>query len=117
MENTERKLHEMGERISELIKKQGLSQRDVAEAMEISQGSVSQMCRGQISPTLRWVFEIADLLGTTTAYLVDGVVDDGLRTLPKKKDIEAMHDMYKRKIIDSELYIEFLEKKLKEVAE
>lgn len=117
MENTEKKLHEMGERMMALIKKQGLSQKDIAEAMEISQGSVSQMCRGQISPTLRWIFEVADLLDTTPAYLIDGVVDDGLRTIPKKGDINAMHDMYKRKIIDSDLYIQFLEKKLQEVAE
>lgn len=117
MENTEKRLFDMGQRISGLIKTQGISQKDVAEAMDISQASVSQLCRGQMSPTLRWIFEIADLLDTTPAYLIDGVVDDGKRTIPKKEDIAAMHGMYKRKIIDSDLYIQFLEKKLQEVAE
>lgn len=116
MDNNEIRLSQMGHRLAELTKQAGLTQKDVAEALDASAGYVSQIFRGQVSPTLRWIFDLADLLDTTSAYIIGGVVNDGTRTLPKKEDIDAMHGMYKRGIMDSDLYIQFLEKKLKEVA-
>lgn len=113
---TEVRLSQMGSRISGLLKNADLAQKDLAEYMEVNQSHISQLTRGQLAPSVRWIYELADFFDTTPAYIIDGVVDDGMRTLPKKDDIEAMHSMYKRNIMDADLYIQFLEKKLREVA-
>lgn len=114
--NTEIKVRQLGIRIAERLKDKRLTQKELAEMLGASPSTISQICTGKTAITISWLYEIAELLDTTTAYLTDGVVGPGV-VRPKKQDIESMHGLYKRKVIDSELYIQFLEKKLDELAE
>lgn len=63
----------IGERISELRKKQKISQVQLAKALDVSRQAVSKWENDQTSPDTINLIRLADVLGTDTEYLATGV--------------------------------------------
>lgn len=64
----------LGERMKDRRIELGMSQRDLAERAQVSQGMVNQMERGTKSPSLQLGFIIAKVLGVSVNWLLG--VDD-----------------------------------------
>lgn len=62
----------LGERITELRKTSGLSQYDLANAMEVSRQAVSKWESGQSSPDANHLVHLAEILDTDIEYLTTG---------------------------------------------
>ena len=60
----------LAEKILKLRTARGLSQGDLAEALEVSRQSVSKWETGQSVPDLDKIIKLADLFGVTTDYLL-----------------------------------------------
>jgi transcriptional regulator with XRE-family HTH domain len=63
---------EISQRINLARLQKGLTQDDLARARGIAQGTVSQKLSGQRGWTIEDIKVYADLLGTTTDFLIDG---------------------------------------------
>jgi transcriptional regulator with XRE-family HTH domain len=61
----------LGKRIRELRLKAGLTLTELAKATGISIGTLSQLERGLVSPTVRTLFTVGDALGVAPAWLID----------------------------------------------
>ena len=62
----------IGERISELRKKQNISQVQLAKVMNVSRQAVSKWENDQTAPDTVNLIRLADLLGTDSEYLATG---------------------------------------------
>ncbi len=60
----------IGERLVQLRKEKGLSQEDLAGRLNVTRQAVSNWERGKAQPDLEMVGKLADLLGTSVAYLL-----------------------------------------------
>ena len=82
----------VGENISERRRRLGLSQKELADRLEISQDAMARMEKGRIAPKMGRLQDVADNLQCTVAYLFrtnDEATDeraasiaDILKTLP-----------------------------------
>ncbi|WP_342358674.1 cupin domain-containing protein [Terrarubrum flagellatum] len=61
----------LGRRIRELRSKAGLTLTDLSKATGVSIGTLSQLERGLVSPTVRTVYTVANALGVMPAWLID----------------------------------------------
>jgi len=68
-----------GERIREARKAKGLTQKQLAEKMQISYVNISQLERGDRSPSIDTLNRIAAALEITTAHLIGYAVEDTQR--------------------------------------
>lgn len=59
----------VGENISEMRRRLGLSQKELAERLEITQDAMARMEKGKIAPKMSRLPVIANTLGCTVAYL------------------------------------------------
>ncbi len=55
----------IGNRIKELRKQNGLTQQELADRSELTKGFISQLERGQVSPSVTTLFDLIECLGTT----------------------------------------------------
>ena len=69
----------LADKIIELRKKNGWSQEDLAEKLDVSRQSISKWESGVQEPRAQRIAELAKLLDTTTAYLL-GDSDDPSNT-------------------------------------
>jgi transcriptional regulator with XRE-family HTH domain len=67
------------ERLSEQIKKQNLSIRQLAERMDMTPTTIFRYARGQRVPRANEILKASDVLGVTCDYLV-GLSDDPKKT-------------------------------------
>ena len=67
---------EFHEKLQELRKNRGLTQEELAEAVDISTGYMAQLEGANcfFCPSLKTLFKIAEVLGTTVSKLTD--IDD-----------------------------------------
>ena len=70
----------LGSRISELLNKSGMTQRELAEKIGVTGASVHRYINGDRNPKGSTIVKIADALGTTSDYLL------GLKPGPLKED-------------------------------
>lgn len=105
---------EMGSRIQDLIIRSDFTADELTELFGYGPKTIIRVINGTTVPNVNQLIELADALDTTPSYLLDGTVSSKL-VIPKREDIYQMQNMYKRKVIDADLYIQFLEKKLLEV--
>lgn len=70
----------LGSRISELLNKSGMTQRELAEKIGVTGASVHRYINGDRNPKGSTIVKIADVLGTTSDYLL------GLKPGPLKED-------------------------------
>lgn len=61
----------LGRRIRDLRSKAGMTLTDLAKATGVSIGTLSQLERGLVSPTVRTVYTVANALGVMPAWLID----------------------------------------------
>lgn len=71
------KLQATAKRLKTLMKEKGLSTKDLAEALGISPGAVSQWRSGTSKMSREKIEEVAALLETSPLYLSQGYADDG----------------------------------------
>jgi len=62
---------QLGKRIRDLRREAGLTLTDLARATGVSIGTLSQLERGLVSPTLRTLFTVGNALGVAPAWLID----------------------------------------------
>jgi len=62
---------QLGQRIRELRQKAKMTLTDLAKATGVSIGTLSQLERGLVSPTVRTVFTVGNALGVPPAWLID----------------------------------------------
>jgi transcriptional regulator with XRE-family HTH domain len=71
--------------IKELRKKEGWSQKELAEKLKVSESAVSMWERGQRTLDIERSVEIANLFDVTLTYLVTGKESDINQTSPKEE--------------------------------
>ena len=59
-----------GERIKELMKEQGITNKELAEAVGVTEAMISYIIRGQRDTTVRVISQIAGRLGVTVNDIV-----------------------------------------------
>ena len=62
----------VGVRIFELLKNNGMKQKELAECVGMTEASISRYIRGNRTPNGRNIVKIASVLHTTTDYLLYG---------------------------------------------
>jgi transcriptional regulator with XRE-family HTH domain len=62
---------QLGQRIRDLRSKAGMTLTDLSKATGVSIGTLSQLERGLVSPTVRTVYTVANALGVMPAWLID----------------------------------------------
>lgn len=70
----------LGSRISDLLNKSGMTQRELAERIGVTEASVHRYINGERNPKGSTIVKIADALGTTSDYLL------GLKPGPLEED-------------------------------
>ena len=58
---------EIGKKIRDLRKQKGLTQQELADRAELTKGFISQLERGQVSPSVVTLFDLIECLGTTAS--------------------------------------------------
>lgn len=66
----------LGGRISELLLRQGVSQKELAERIGVTEASMSRYIKNEREPKAAIVANIATALHTTTDYLLGAVKED-----------------------------------------
>jgi quercetin dioxygenase-like cupin family protein len=61
----------VGRRLKELRRSRGLTLAQLAERTNLSVGSLSQVERGLVSPTIRTVYAVSTVLGVSPAWIID----------------------------------------------
>lgn len=56
---------QIGNKIKNLRKRNGLTQQELADRTELTKGFISQLERGQVSPSVVTLFDLIECLGTT----------------------------------------------------
>jgi len=87
----------IGNRITELRKKKGWSQTELAKQIKVSREAIGKYERDEAQPSVETAKKIADTLEVTLDYLVD---EDALPTFDKKtvgrlKNIQQLDDTNK----------------------
>lgn len=80
----------LGERISELLEKNGLSQRELAERVDVTEVSMSRYIKGDRVPKGPVIARIASALHTTSDYLLGQ---------EREEDPELVYDQTRRAIM------------------
>ena len=60
----------LADKITDLRKKQGLSQEELAEKLNVSRQSVSKWESAQATPDLKRIIEMSKLFGVSTDFLL-----------------------------------------------
>jgi len=63
--------HKLGQRIRSLRAMAGMTLTDLSKATGVSIGTLSQLERGLVSPTVRTLYIVANALGVMPAWLID----------------------------------------------
>lgn len=63
---------EIGDRIKKSLECKGMSQRQLADSLDMTEVSISRYIRGQRIPSAQIIGRIANAIGVTTDYLITG---------------------------------------------
>ncbi|ELR66133.1 Putative transcriptional regulator [Photobacterium marinum] len=77
------------ERIKRLAKIQGISQKQLGEALDLQQGTMSRKLSGKYGIEVRELEKIAATLNTSISYLLTGQIDTGTRATTAISDETA----------------------------
>lgn len=80
-------MNTIGRRIAQLRKEQGMTQEELAQKLDVSSQAVSKWENDVSCPDISLLTQLADVLHTTTDYLLSGKTDE-VRCIPadKRKD-------------------------------
>ena len=79
---------DVGKRIKDLRQQNGLTQQELADRAELTKGFISQLERGQVTPSLVTLFDLIECLGTTPA--------DFFRDSSKEKIVFSEKDFFEK---------------------
>lgn len=71
MNNPDEETQRLGQRIRDLRLKASMTLSELAKATGVSIGTLSQLERGLVSPTVRTLYTVANALGVMPAWLID----------------------------------------------
>ena len=109
----------IGERISELRKRQEMSQGQLAEAMGVSRQAVSKWENDQTSPDTIRLIQLADVLDSNVEYLATGramvyrrppVVIKTVETKIEEKPVEKIVEKVVERIVKQPPEVQYVEK-------
>ena len=67
---------QIGKRIRDLRNRKGLTQQELADRAELTKGFISQLERGQVSPSVVTLLDLIECLGTTASdFFKEGRTD------------------------------------------
>ena len=89
----------LGERIGELRKLSGMSQLDLARAMEVSRQAVSKWETDQTSPDASNLIRLSDILDTDIEYLTTGRRTYGRRPPVVIKTTETIEKVVEKPVV------------------
>lgn len=79
-----------GERITELRKKNGVTQEQLAEKIGVTRQTISKWELDQSTPDLEYISILSDNFNVSTDYLIKGSVDNGVESIEvQKKDAKS----------------------------
>jgi HTH-type transcriptional regulator xre len=79
------------ERLKKLRKKAGLTQKQIAEKLQVGQNSYSNWEKGNRTPIQPTIEKLAEILNTSSEYLT-GITDDPTRLKISEADIDTAID-------------------------
>ena len=79
---------ELGNKIASLRKKQGMTQKELADSLSISAQSISKWETGQASPDISFLPKISEIFGVSIDELFDLTIDQKLQRLENRLDFE-----------------------------
>ena len=84
-------MNTIGRRITQLRKEQGMTQEELAQKLDVSSQAVSKWENDVSCPDISILPQLADILHTTTDYLLSGKKDE-VRCIPadKRKDFNDL---------------------------
>ena len=65
-------MEKIGERIAYLLKNEGLSQKELAQVVGITEPALSRYIKGERQPKMEVIANLATALNTTSDYLISG---------------------------------------------
>ena len=77
--------------LTRLLERRGLSQVDVANALDVSESSVSLWCSGKTTPRMSKVDKLCELLRCSRSALI---AEDGLAIVEKDDITKMLQDLY-----------------------
>ena len=77
----------IGKRILGLLEQKDLTQRELAKLLGVTEVSVSRYISGKHAPTADILSKMAEVLNTTTDYLLGRTINDYAQQLAKMQDI------------------------------
>jgi len=89
----------LGERITELRKASGMSQYDLAKAIEVSRQAVSKWESDQSSPDARNLVRLTEILDTDLEYLTTGRRTYGRRPPVVIKSVETVEKIVEKPVV------------------
>ena len=78
-----------GERLSELLKEKGMQQQALAQKAGVTEAAVSHYVKGDRVPRASVMARIAEALGTTSDYLMNGAEPDSKNEVAHAKRLIA----------------------------
>lgn len=67
---------QIGKKIKDLRNRKGLTQQELADRTELTKGFISQLERGQVSPSVVTLLDLIECLGTTASEFFKETVED-----------------------------------------
>ncbi len=107
----------IGERILELRKAAGISQVDLAQALEISRQAVSKWENDLSVPDVTNLIFLADLLDTDVEYLTTGRKSYGRRPPVVINTVETVEKIIEKPVIQEKVIEKVVEKPTLEIVE
>ena len=83
----------IGERIYELRRKNGMSQEDLAEKMNVSRQSISKWESSQSVPEVEKIIQLSNIFSVSTDWILKGEISDKQTSQPKKNNLQAVQTM------------------------
>ena len=95
-------MEKIGERIAVLLKNEGLSQKELAQLVGITESALSRYIKGERQPKLEVIANLATALNTTSDYLISGneeetsfnnlsrLIARGIKTLTQEEKMKLM---------------------------
>ena len=77
----------LADKITELRKKNGWSQEDLAEKLDVSRQSISKWESAQSAPDMNRILKMSEIFGVSTDYLLKDNLDSLPGELPTEKDV------------------------------
>lgn len=88
---------EVGSRIKKLIEDKELTQKEVAEKLDITEATLSRYINGQRKPTGDTLIQLSRILETTTDYILKGEKEtSNLKTLKLNKELKLKLNTIKK---------------------